>query len=113
MPNVSAQDQADKIARETWWAVTGRAIADAARNGEQLTLLFMQAREKRELEYRQIALTTQFAAVLRQLADAYTHGRETASYVQQLVSLRLRELGPDLSVERQLELREYRSRDRK
>jgi hypothetical protein len=106
MPNIGAAAQADKLSNETWWAVTGRAVADAAMQGQPLTMLFIQARERRQLEYEQVATETRFASLLRQLADAYSNCRDTKQFVQQLVSLRSKEIGPALTDDQRLDLRE-------
>jgi hypothetical protein len=86
----------NNTSNEAWWAVQGYRIADAAMGGQELTSLFIQARERRELEYRNIELETRFASVVRQLADAYINARDTRSFVQQLISLRRQQLGPTL-----------------
>ena len=87
-------EEATKIARETKFAVLGRAIADSAANGQDPQRLIDQARILRAIEQRNADRQTLFAGLARQIGDAAGVGRDTEPLVERLRELRRRERGP-------------------
>jgi hypothetical protein len=94
MSNESKLEEASKIAREAKFAALGRAIADAAMAGAEVSRLTDEAERMRRHELEMIDKQTQFAALVRQVGDAHSKHRELADLLYKLIDLRRKELGP-------------------
>lgn len=97
MPHQSHAEEATKIAKETKFAVLGRAIADAHATGAETKRLITQAMELRYIEQQQTDKQIAFAALTRQIGDAARNGKDLAALLDRIVELRRHEIGPAVS----------------
>ncbi len=86
-------EESTKIAKETRFAVLGRAIADNATAGESNARLILEAQILRRKEQDGWTRMTSFAALTRQLGDAARSGKDLSPILVALVALRASELG--------------------
>lgn len=93
MPHQSQAVEAMKTAKEARLATLGRAIADAAARGDRLDGLVREAALRRAQEQQRSNRQIEFAALVRQIGDAYAASRDYTSLIDRLVDLRRAELG--------------------
>ncbi len=87
-------EESTKIAKDTKFSVLGRAIADGARAGQDVTRHIAEAELLRRQEQESADKNTRFAALARQIGDATRTGRDAGELVVKLMELRAIELGP-------------------
>ena len=87
-------EESTKFAKDTRFAILGRAIADRATRGQDATALIAEATILRRQEQDSADRQTQFAALARQIGDAARNGQDTAPHVARLMELRASEVGP-------------------
>ncbi len=92
-------EEATKIARETRFAVLGRAIADALRAGDPAQALIDEATLRRRQEQDSAAKEQRFAALARQIGDANRNGKDLGPLLARAAALRAAELGPAVTDE--------------
>jgi hypothetical protein len=92
MSHENIADTEAKSAREAGFATLGRAIADAARSGGYAAGAIKDAANRRRAEHNAGDRATRFAALARQLGDAYEQGRDEQPLIDQLVALRNHEI---------------------
>lgn len=94
MAQQSYAEEQTKIAREAKFATLGRAIADTIAAGGSAQVLIQEAALRRQQEQESADKLTQFAALTRQIGDAYRQQRSLEPLIHAVIELRKRELGP-------------------
>jgi cell division inhibitor SulA len=89
----SYAEEQTKISREAKFATLGRAIADAVLDGGSAAVLIREAALRRQQEYERGDRAARFAALARQVGDAFAQERDLKPLVGELVDLRRREIG--------------------
>ncbi len=89
-------EEATKIAKNTRFAVIGRAIADAQLRGAPCMPMVQEAAILRAAEQSGASREVRFAGLTRQLGDAHRAGTDTGPLLKQLAELRRAELGSSL-----------------
>jgi hypothetical protein len=93
MAHQSYAEEQTKISRETKFATLGRAIADRVLSGDDATEFIQEAAVRRYQEYERGDRSARFAALARQVGDAYVQKRDIQPLVEELRELRRREIG--------------------
>jgi hypothetical protein len=87
-------EESIKLAKETKFAVLGRALADGIKRGENTSAIRQELQVIRLQEQESTSVETRFAALARQVGDADRNGKDASKLIAALVVLRRRELGP-------------------
>ena len=93
MSHKNKLEAAMSTATEARLATIGRQIAENIMRGEPVTQLIREAAQLRSQEQQNADQLTRFAALVRQIGDAYNAGRPYQGEIATLVELRRAEVG--------------------